>query len=85
MNVIIAGETTVEKYSVFSNMHFYGETEGENDRCTDRYALAYPSFGFNKKPLHPESASSIPIAKLKSEGSWYGQAQWDTITFHGFK
>lgn len=85
-NVIVAGETTVEKYAVYSDIHIYGETAGEDDGgCKDRFGLAYPSFGFNSKELHPSSSSSLPIAKLKSEGSWFGQALMDKVTFHGFK
>jgi len=85
INLIVAGEAAVEKYAVYTDIHIYGETEGEETVCKDRYGMAYPSFGFAAKPLHPEPSSALPISKLKSEGSWYGMAIMERVTFHGFK
>lgn len=67
-----AGETTSEKYVKMSDMHIYGMTEGTDSSCLSRMGMQLASLVVRDRALHPLSASAIPVAKIKSIGSWYG-------------
>jgi hypothetical protein len=64
--IINGGAGTAEA----ENIHIYGETDGEDDKCSARYGFLMTQHVNGSKDLHPLSASSHPIDKVKSYATW---------------
>jgi len=71
----------------------YGEVKGVNQDapdgqkawCKDKSGLMLFSANTGSKPLHPTMPSSLPIWKIKSNGSWGGNVVLDNVNFNNFK
>lgn len=59
--------------------------DGQARFCKDKFGLML--FGANRggKPLHPTMASSLPIYKIKSYGSWGPEVKLNRVAFRNFE
>lgn len=84
-----AGERENIKISM-TNVEIYGEDDnldapdGQAAYCADKWGLML--FGANRggKDLHPKKASSLPISKIKSYGSWGAEINLENVNFNNF-
>jgi len=68
----------------------FGEVEGVNEDapdgqagwCADKHGLMIFQASQGGKPLHPTMPSSLPIQKIKSNGSWGGDVELDNVNFN---
>ena len=73
-----------------TNVEIYGEDDsldapdGQAAYCADKWGLML--FGANRggKALHPIKASSLPVSKIKSYGSWGAEIRLENVNFNNF-
>jgi hypothetical protein len=59
--------------------------DGQSRWCKDKHGLMIFQASQGSKPLHPTMPSSLPIQKIKSNGSWGGNVILDNVNFNKFK
>lgn len=82
-------ELTIQMF----DSEIYGEVAGVNQDapdgqspwCEDKHGLMLFSAATGGKPLHPTMPSSLPIHKIKSNGSWGGNVILNNVNFNKFK
>lgn len=66
------------------DVHLYGETEGTDDFCSDRFGIEIEQHGEGARDLHPTSTSALPIHKLKSYSTWWVKVNYSDMTFNDY-
>lgn len=67
---IISGGSGEGRQVTLADIDIYGETEGDDDRCADRYGFHITQHADQTKSLHITSASALPLDKIKAYGAW---------------
>ena len=70
----------------------YGEVPGVNKDapdgqrawCKDKHGMMIFQASVGAKPLHPTMPSSLPIQKIKSNGSWGGDVILENVNLNDF-
>jgi hypothetical protein len=81
---IISGGTEEGREVQFYDVHIYGETEGTDDLCPERFGIEIEQHGEGSKGVHPTTTSALPIKKLKSYGTWWVKVNYTGMTLNDF-
>lgn len=75
-----------------TNINIFGESDenfdcpdGQQGYITSKYGFMTTSANFGAKPLHPDMPSSLPIYKIKSNGSWGASNLLKNVRFIDWK
>jgi hypothetical protein len=81
---VISGGTEEGREVEMNSVHIYGETEGDDDICQDRYGVEITQHGEGSKTIHPTACSALPINKHKSYGTWWTKVNYSGMTLNDF-
>jgi hypothetical protein len=68
----------------FYDINIYGETEGTDDVCPERFGIEMEQHGQGARDLHPTSTSALPIQKLKSYATWWVKVNYTGLSLNDF-